>query len=136
MAEERAISLPFSFNSAGEVAYTTDLRKIIQDRVVLAVMTRFDERVMRPNFGTHIHRAAFENETDAEAIAIEAISGCFSTWFPYLNLVRVATDFQDNVLEVEVFYNKGDENPIESLKIKTELLTRAGELIREISNGR
>ena len=133
MAEQRAISLPFSFNSAGEVAYTTDLRKIIQDRVVLAVMTRFDERVMRPNFGSGAQNAAFENQADATEIVRESVSGCFTTWFPYLTLVSVSADFNNNnELECNVFYNKSGEGITESLNIKTQLLTRAGELVREI----
>jgi len=44
---ERAIALPFSFNSAGELSYTNDEKKIIQDRLVLAIMTRPGERVMQ-----------------------------------------------------------------------------------------
>jgi phage baseplate assembly protein W len=132
MAEQRAISLPFSFNSAGEVSYTTDLRKIIQDRIVLAVMTRFDERVMRPNFGTAAKDAAFENETDAAATVRDAVFGCFTTWFPYLTLINVTSDFTDNELECNVFYKKNGEGITELLTVKTQLLTRAGELIREI----
>jgi phage baseplate assembly protein W len=136
MAEQRAISLPFSFNSAGEVAYTTDLKKIIQDRVVLAVMTSFDERVMRPTYGSYVHRAAFENETDAIANVENAVSGCFTTWFPYLTLISVNPTVTDNGLEFEVFYNMGGDSLIQDLNIKTDLLTRAGEIIREIpTNG-
>jgi len=132
MAEQRAISLPFSFNSAGEIAYTTDLRKIIQDRVVLAVMTSFDERVMRPNFGTDAQKAAFENENDAIELVSESVAGCFSTWFSYLTLIRVTANVVNDALECTIFYNKNGEGIIDSLNIKTQLLTRAGELIREI----
>jgi phage baseplate assembly protein W len=136
MDNERAISLPFSFNSAGEISYTEDLKKIIQDRVVLAVMTKLDERVMRPDFGSDVYSSLFETQQVAENIVRQAITSTFSTWFPYLSLKTVKVDLLDEVLEFTVFYTKGVGNQIESVEIKTSLLTRAGELIREISNGR
>ena len=136
MDNERAISLPFSFNSAGEVSYTEDLKKIIQDRVVLAVMTKLDERVMRPDFGSDVYSSLFETQQVAENIVRQAITSTFSTWFPYLSLKTVKVSLIDEVLEFTIFYTKGVGNQIESVDIKTSLLTRAGELIREISNGR
>jgi phage baseplate assembly protein W len=95
-------------------------------------MTRFDERVMRPNFGTNAQNAAFENQTDAADLVREAVFGCFTAWFPYLTIVNVSADFNDNVLECIIFYNKTGEGITERVNIKTQLLTRAGELIREI----
>jgi phage baseplate assembly protein W len=136
MAEERAISLPFSFNSSGELSYTTDLKKIIQDRVVLAVMTKLEERVMRPNFGSDVYNSLFENEGPATSIVTQAITGCFATWFPYLNFRSVNVFVSDDVLEFEVYYSKGKSTDIEDVSVKTSLLTRAGDTIREISNGR
>lgn len=136
MDEERAISLPFSFNAAGELSYTTDLKKIIQDRVVLAVMTKLEERVMRPNFGSDVYNSLFENEGAAESIVRQAVTTCFSAWFPYLNLRSVKTTLVDEVLEFDVYYSKGKNTSIEEVNIKTSLFTRAGEVIREISNGR
>ena len=136
MDEDRAISLPFSFNSAGEVGYTSDLKKIIQDRVVLAVMTKLQERVMRPNFGSDVYDSLFETETSAESIVRQAVTNCFSTWFPYLSLKSVQGNVVDEVLEFDVYYSKGKESQIEAVNIKTSLLTRAGDVIKEISNGR
>lgn len=136
MVEERAISLPFSFNSAGEIAYTTDLKKIIQDRVVLAVMTKIQERVMRPNFGSDVYDSLFENISTAESIVSQAVAGCFSAWFPYLSLRSVKAALIEEVLEFDVYYSKGKGNEIEAVNVKTSLLTRAGDIIEEISSGR
>ena len=136
MDNERAISLPFSFNSAGELSYTEDLKKIIQDRVVLAVMTKLEERVMRPNFGSEVYNSLFENEGAAESIVRQAVTTCFSAWFPYLNLRSVKATVVDEVLEFEIFYSKGKSITIEEVSVKTSLFTRAGDVIREISNGR
>jgi phage baseplate assembly protein W len=136
MAEERAISLPFSFTSAGEVGYTTDLKKIIQDRVVLAVMTKLQERVMRPNFGSDVYDSLFENQSTAESIVSQAVSSCFASWFPYLSLRSVKASLVDESLEFNIYYSKGKGNEIEAVNVKTSLLTRAGDTIKEISNGK
>jgi phage baseplate assembly protein W len=133
---ERAISLPFSFNSTGQVAYSTDERKIIQDRVVLAVMSRLGERVMRPNFGSEVHYATFESQGEAASIITQAVSVCFSTWFGYLELEDVLPSVDaDGVLQIEVTYKKALQKISESLLIKTSLFTRSGDLIREAYNG-
>ena len=131
---ERAISLPFSFNSAGEVAYTNDEKKIIQDRVVLAVMTRPGERVMRPSFGSAIYTTLFEDEGTAIDIANQAVSACFSENFPYLELVEVLPELstEDGTLQLEIRYKKGQQSLTESLTIQTKVFSRAGEVIQEV----
>lgn len=133
---ERAISLPFSFSSVGQVSYSSDEKKIIQDRVVLAVMSRLGERVMRPNFGSEIHYATFEAQGDAADIVRQAVSVCFSTWFGYLELENVFPSLDtDGVLQIEVTYRKALQKISESLLIKTALFTRSGDLLREAYNG-
>ena len=57
----KAISLPFAFDQSGSIAYTKDEKKIWQDRVVLVLMTRLGERLMRPTFGSEIGDSLFES---------------------------------------------------------------------------
>lgn len=129
---QRAISLPFSFNSAGEVSYTTDEKKIIQDRLVLAIMSRPGERVMRPSFGSAIYESLFEDEQSAIGIATEAVAACFSEFFPYLTLTEVIPIQDDNgTLELEVIYKKSRESLTETLRIQTKTFSRTGEVIQE-----
>lgn len=131
-----AISLPFSFSSSGQVSYTKDEKKIIQDRVVLAIMTQIGERVMRPNFGSDVHYANFESQGNAISIINQAVSTCFSTWFPYLELSNVSSLVnEDGVLEMTINYKKALEKINESLLIKSALFTRSGDLLREARNG-
>ena len=75
---QRAISLPFSFGTSGEIAFTTDERKIWQDRVVIVVMTRLRERLMRPAFGTNVQDFTFESVDEAMSHIKQAISVGFS----------------------------------------------------------
>jgi phage baseplate assembly protein W len=130
---QRAIALPFSFNSAGEVSYTTDEAKIIQDRLVLAIMSRPGERVMRPSFGSAIYETMFEDENTAIAIATEAVAACFTEFFPYLEFIEVLPDLDgEGTLELEVRYRKSQQTLTESLSIKTKIFSRAGEVLQEV----
>jgi len=130
---ERAISLPFSFNSLGEVAYTTDEKKIIQDQVLLTVMTKFGERVMRPNFGSDVNRSLFENIEESTETIRSSVATCFATWLPGLELLNVnpIVDTDNGLIEVEIEYRKGLVTLTQSLQLTSGFFSRSGELIRK-----
>lgn len=133
---QRAISLPFSFDSSGGVAYTTDERKIWQDRVVIVVMTGLKERVMRPGFGTNTKKTVFENTNDAISIIKQEVTSGFAEWLKPLSLTNVLGSVDsDGTLNIEVQYKLGVSTQTESVKIKTALLSRSGDTILEIPNG-
>lgn len=133
---EQAISLPFSFNSSGAVSYTEDIRKIWQDRVVLVVMTRLNEKVMRPNFGSGAGNVVFENLSDAVVSLKQAIGAAFSAWLKELSLVDVIgyEDPVDNLLTLEITY-KYSLQAIDTVSVKTALVNRSGDIILEVNNG-
>ncbi|CAB4148154.1 hypothetical protein UFOVP696_42 [uncultured Caudovirales phage] len=133
---ERAISLPFSFDSSGSVSYSTDEKKILQDRVVLVVMTRINERVMRPTYGSEAANALFENSSSAGSLLKDTIATAFSNWLSDLILTDVAVSIDpiDGYVVAEIFYRY---NPIEneqSVKIKTAILSRTGEVLLEVQD--
>lgn len=131
---ERAISLPFSFDSAGSISYTTDEKKIWQDRVVLIVMTRLNERVMRPTFGSEASNSLFENTNSAINLLKDTIATAFSNWLKDLILVDVSvyTDAADGYLVAEIFYKYNPVENEQSVKIKTAILSRTGEVLLEV----
>jgi phage baseplate assembly protein W len=131
----RAIALPFSFNSTGAVSYTQDEKKIWQDRVILVLMTRFEERVMRPTFGSEVANSIFENEEAASAAINKTVATSFSQWLPQLQLIKVDTysDPTDGYLIVEVVYRYNPRENEQRVKLKTAILTRSGEVILEVS---
>ena len=133
---EQAISLPFSFNSSGSVSYTEDIRKIWQDRVVLVVMTRLREKVMRPAFGSEAGSVVFENLTDAMISIKQAINAAFSGWLKELTLVDVVgyEDPTENLLTLEITYKYNLQN-LDTVLIKTALINRSGDIILEVNNG-
>lgn len=132
---QRAISLPFSFDASGSVSYSSDEKKIWQDRVVLVVMTRLNERVMRPTFGSTASSALFESAAAASNTIKQAVATAFSNWLPDLILTEVvmSTDPTDGYLVAEIRYKYNQNENEQSVKIKTAILNRSGEVIREVN---
>lgn len=131
---ERAISLPFSFDSSGSVSFTGDEKKIWQDRVVLVVMTRLKERVMRPTFGSNGANSVFENTSSASNLLKDTIATAFSNWLKELILtdVVISTDTAEGYLVAEIFYKYNPTENEQSVKIKTAILSRTGEVLLEV----
>ena len=123
------------FNDSGAVAYTEDPVKIWQDRVVVAVMTGFNERVMRPTFGSDVAQAASENINDAISAINQGVTLAFSRWLPELTFINMESyiDPYDGYLIVQIKYNYRAQNSIQTVNIKTAVLSRSGEIIREVA---
>ena len=130
------ITIPFQFNSFGSVNATTDLRQIWRDRVLMVLLTKFGERVMRPDFGSDLHSVVFENEASAVETATRTINIAFNTWLSPLNLLSITPSFDINTgfLEVSVAYTlpSGDSDVV---NVNTAIFSRSGDLIQEITNG-
>jgi len=131
----RAISLPFRFDESGSVSYTEDPIKIWQDRVVVVVMTGLGERIMRPTFGSEASQTVAENINDALVLLNQSISAAFSRWLPDLTLLDVqgSVDPYDGYLVVQITYNYRAQNLIQTVNIKTSVLSRSGDVIREVA---
>ena len=132
---EKAISLPFGFNESGGISFTTDIKKIWQDRVVVVVMTSLGERVMQPSFGSEAKVATFEGIENAKVVIQQAITVAFSRWLPQLSLTAVEAYFDEgeSTLNVEVTYNYGAALD-DTVTIKTAILNRSGEVLLEVPN--
>jgi phage baseplate assembly protein W len=128
---QRCIALPFTFTAAGEVGYTTDYKKIYQDRVISVIMSLYNERVMVPTFGTAARTSVFETESEAESIVVSEVRAGFSKWLPdlVLNKVEVLKP-EDGTLEFTVTY-KLPTNEDDVVSIKYGLFTRSGDAILE-----
>jgi phage baseplate assembly protein W len=132
---EKAISLPFGFNESGGISFTTDIKKIWQDRVVIAVMTSLGERVMQPSFGSDVKIATFESIENAKVTIRQAITVAFSRWLTQLSLTAVEAYFDEaeSALNIEVTYNYGAALD-DTVTIKTAILNRSGEVLLEVPN--
>ena len=119
----KAIALPFSFDSNGAVNNTQDPKKVLQDRIVLVVITYLGERVNRPNFGSNIKAVSFENMTEATQLIKQEVAVVFSKWLPYLNLIDSTSkvDPVDNILSISITYNYGINSNPETVSLKTAI---------------
>jgi hypothetical protein len=130
-----AISLPFSFNNFGQLSSSSDPKKIWQDRVLLVLMTRFGERVMRPDFGSNVSATLFEPDSVAIETIRRTISEAFSEWLGDLELTAINPVFNPDTgaLNVSVTYRlpTGEEDTV---PLKTAILSRSGDIIQEIPN--
>jgi phage baseplate assembly protein W len=132
-----AIALPFSFDANGRILTTQDQKKIMQDRVVLAVMTLTSERVMRPSFGTRVRGTSFENYSSAIDRVKQEIAQGFGKMLPYLALLGVDTsiDPNDGNLNITINYKYGASQNPETVVVKTDILTQSGDVISEVPYG-
>jgi phage baseplate assembly protein W len=123
MANEVALSLPFSLNSkTGSINVTNDQGAIWSNRVRIATETLIGERIMRPEYGSRIPSTFFETTTTMEDVVQREISRIFIEQFPLLKLnkIEVINNARENVLTIDVFF---------SLPNKTTQTVRAGILV-------
>lgn len=138
------ISMPFTFKSdysklnpavrvPGPVASTTELKQIYKQRIFLVLMTRYGERVMRPDFGSNLHLVVFENENVALEIANLAIKTSFSKWLPDLNLLEISPKYDkiNGAFEFTIVYSL-PSGESDSTTINTALFNRTGNIIQEM----
>jgi phage baseplate assembly protein W len=105
-ALERAITLPFSFDSFGSVANTTSQEKIWVDRVRSAVATNLRERVFLPEYGTVIASTVFDSLGDAEELIQEEVSRVFVRDLPLLTLSSVTSTYEEfsGIINCEIVF--------------------------------
>jgi phage baseplate assembly protein W len=102
---ERAISLPFSIDSYGNVASTKDQSKIWADKVRSVVGTTVGERIMRADFGTNIPYATFNGKELVAEITRQELFASFAKFLPSLTLQNVVvTVSEDSYVYAEVIY--------------------------------
>jgi phage baseplate assembly protein W len=110
---ERALSLPFTFDSTGNIATTLDQSKIWQDKVRSAVGTILGERVMRSNFGSDVSFSQFDTVGEIQKTIEENVSALFSSTFPTLEVKDVLAEYnvssEELVVSVEYMLPNQDE---------------------------
>jgi phage baseplate assembly protein W len=131
-----AITLPFTIGPNG-VNKTEDYSKIWKDRVYGVVLTSFNERVMAPTFGTQVKSSLFENIDDAMAAIRQSIQIGFSKWLSSLTLNSVigSLDANEGNLNIEVLYSIPGTIDEQSVTLKTDILSRSGDVLLEVNNG-
>lgn len=103
---EKAILLPFSFDSFGSVASTTSQEKIWIDRVRSAVGTAIKERVFLPRYGTEIPVSVFDSLDNAELLINDEVEKAFVRDLPLLTLSAVTSTYDEisGIIEAEIVF--------------------------------
>ena len=131
-----AIVLPFSFGNGGKVENTTDPKTIWKQRVLSVLLTKFGERLVRPDFGSSLPNSLFENSAVAIDMATRSVNIAFNTWLSTLKLLGTDIKYDETTghLDIAIVYQlpSGEQD---SLAINSAIFNRSGDLIQEITNG-
>lgn len=104
---EKAISLPFSIDSYGNISTATSPKKIWEDRVKSVIGTMIEERVMRPNFGTSVPKLLWDSSDFAQGSIESEVRRAFLTHLPLLSLDEVVINYDEytNIITANVVYS-------------------------------
>jgi phage baseplate assembly protein W len=127
MADEIALTIPFSVDKFGNLSVTADERVIWSNKVRMAIGTTINERVMRPEYGTSIAIALFDTGSFMENTVKSEIERTFHDSLPLLTLTDISLDFTSlsNTLTVKVVYE---------LPNKKEATTEVGIVVVSTNN--
>lgn len=111
---EVSMSLPFSIDSYGKVAITSDFSKLWADRVRATIGTALGERVMAPNFGSLVPFAVFKGEEEAIASITDEVRRVFTKQLPLLTLSQTDVTFEETtgVLSITVVYSLPNQEEV------------------------
>ncbi len=103
----RGLAFPLQVNPRGEIALVSGERDIEQAiRIILG--TAPGERVMRPEFGCHIHELLFApRDAATEALLTEYVKQALGRWEPRIDVreVKIAPDPRhDGAVFIEISY--------------------------------
>ena len=132
--EGRAIAFPFSLSSNGGISYVdNDDSTIYRDRIRFVVFTQFEERVMRPDFGSDIQSLVFEDAFFSESVAKRMLNLAFIKWLPNvtINQIIVNIDYSDlnGGLNIEIDYTLPNGSR-EATQLKTATYNRYGDIVK------
>jgi phage baseplate assembly protein W len=110
------MTMPFSIDTFGRVAFTEDRTRIWADRARMVAGTSVGERVMRPTWGTDLVEAFFTSgEVEEEAVEA-ALETAFAEFLPDITVTEVQSTrdkYEPSRLYVDLTYTiPGRDEPI------------------------
>ena len=129
---------PFRVDPQGRIAFTSDPKQVLRNRVRTIIGTEVGERVMRPAYGTPLQSMLFEGDDEMTATIISSdIERALEEYEPGIvvhSVTAESSDQLDGVVEVAVTYSAAN-SPLETLTIpvNTAILYRGGAIDEERS---
>jgi phage baseplate assembly protein W len=106
-----ALRFPFNIDVNGHVATVNTYEQVVRGQLIDVLMTNFDERVMRPAYGSNLGAALFDpTEELVQADAAQQVIQRVNQWAPRVVLRKVAfssESLQPGKLFVTVDYSAG-----------------------------
>ena len=131
-----SIAVPFKFNEFGEVSSAVTESDYWKNQILLTLMTRFGERVMRPSFGSSIGDALFESADSAGEAALRAINTAFNVWLPKLSLNEVYPEMNEDTDSLVITVNyQLPSGESDTITLNTAIFNRTGDILEEIPSG-
>jgi hypothetical protein len=92
---------------------------------------------MSPTFGTQVKASVFETADEAIDRSRQSIQIGFSKWLSDLTLNSVTgfLDPNEGNLNIEILYSIPGTIDEQSVTLKTDILSRSGDVLLEVNNG-
>ena len=132
------IDQPFRVDPQGHIAFTSDPKRVLMNRVRTIIGTELGERVMRPDYGVALQSMLFEADDEMNATVIASdIEQALQEYEPGIIVQSVTTDSDDTldgIINVNVSYSAAN-SPLETLTIPVNVavLYRGGAVDEERS---
>lgn len=129
---------PFRVDPQGRIAFTSDPKRVLMNRVRTIIGTEVGERVMRPDYGVPLQVLLFEGDDDMLGTILAGdIERALQEYEPGVIVQSVTTDSSDQldgVINLNVIYSAVN-SPLETLTIpvNTAVLYRGGAIDEERS---
>lgn len=104
----KEMALPFHFDATGGVAFETNIAKVYANHIKTVVMTAFNERAMRPTYGSPTRSYLFENADPALSQELAArVSDAVHRWEPAVVIEHVKPlrhEPNEGLIEIEIAF--------------------------------
>lgn len=129
---EKAISLPFSVDSYGNITVATNPKKIWEDRVKSVIGTMLEERVMRPTFGTSIPKLLWDKSEFAQESIEQEVRKAFLEQLSLLELDEVVVQYDEytNIITANIIYSLPNDEEV-TVSVGIANINRNNPLIEE-----
>jgi hypothetical protein len=87
---EKSISVPFRFDFDGTVAAVEGRNNILRQEMLTLILTYVGERVMMPEYGSHLNGYLWDNTLGDDALFIEELRDLVQTNFPTVTIINMS----------------------------------------------
>ena len=100
---------------------------VLKTSVINIVMTRFGERVMRPEFGSLVPSTLFEQNDPSLVSRIESsVRGAIARWDDRIEVLELKAEAFEHRLDIKVVFRNAKDPAAEAQRVLIELAATGG----------